>query len=465
MLCKKESLVYNTTAGNKYSFNTGVISGALSIHTKRQVGTMADISHLSPRPGVGLTCLRSRKFKTNVLSVSLLRPLTREHAAPHALLPQVLSRGNSTYPDARRLSAALDALYGARLEPFCRKKGETQCIGFLSLFNDERFLPGKTNVCEAITDLLVGTLLAPAGPGNAFVPEYFEQERVLLRDRIRAGMNDKAEYAKRRLLETMCAEEAYGVDALGDEHTLENLTAETLWSLYQSILPSSRVEFLYVGARDPKEIEALLRDRLSILPRALTFDPVSTQVVRQAETLKQAEDTMDITQGKLLLGMRLGVTSLDDAYPAALLATAVFGGSTTSKLFMNIRERLSLCYYASAWMESLKGLLLVSSGIEPEKRDEVQKEIFSEWDAVSRGDFTAEEFDAARDSLVQMLSVLGDSPHRLEDHYLGQAVSGQWETPEALVERLRRVSPAEVAAVASGGSWDTAYFLRGVERA
>jgi predicted Zn-dependent peptidase len=157
----------------------------------------------------------------------------------------------------------------------------------------------------------------------------------------------------------------------------------------------------------------------------------------------------------------MGASIGDDAYPAALLATAVYGGVATSKLFLSVRERLSLAYYASAWLESHKGILVVSSGIEQGNRPAAEKEILSQWEAVKRGEITDEELEAARLSLMNQLRATADQPGRLEDYYLGQASAGRFVSPDALANRLPAVSREDIAAAASKSVWDSIYFLRG----
>lgn len=412
-------------------------------------------------PGVTLSCLQTEKFKTSVISLSLLRPLSKEEASLSALLPTVLCRGTQTYPDMSALSVALESLYGAQLEPAMRKKGEVQCVGFVSHFVDGAFLPGHPNQLSAVSALLGEVLLRPAGDGRGFLPAYVDNERGNLIDQIRAGKNDKRTYAGQRLLELMCEGEAYSIDRLGDEDTAKAVTADRLWTHYQRVLASSQIEILYVGPRPADEAAAALTKALGGLPRGSAFDAAKTEVVRSAGAPRRFEERMEVSQGKLVMGMRMGVSGSDPDYPLALLATGVFGGTTNAKLFMHVRERLQLCYYASAWMEGLKGLLIVSSGIEFKNRQAAEDEIRAQWDAVCRGDISEEELSAARLSLSGMMRAISDKPHRLEDYYLGQQAAGLSTDPDALADRIDAVAKDDVARVARGATWDSIYFLTG----
>ena len=166
-------------------------------------------------PGVFLTCLRTDKFKTGLLSINFLTPLTRENASKNALIPCVLRRGTSRYPDMDALARRLDSLYGARLEPIARKKGEIQTVGFWADFVDDAWLPetGST-LLEDVAQLLGEVILSPNTRGGLFLPAYVESEKEKLLEDIRARVNDKMVYSRQRMIELMCAAEDYAVDVL-----------------------------------------------------------------------------------------------------------------------------------------------------------------------------------------------------------------------------------------------------------
>ena len=172
---------------------------------------------------------------------------------------------------------------------------------------------------------------------------------------------------------------------------------------------------------------------------------------------------MDVTQGKLSMGFRTGCDAWSEDYPALTLVNAVYGGTTTSKLFMNVRERLSLCYYASSGLMKYKDVMLVASGVEFGKVEEAKREILAQLAACQKGEFSDEELEWARRSVVSTLRTTLDSQGRLEDYWLGQSAAGLSEDPEALAQRVERVSREQVTAAAQKLALDTVYFLKGKE--
>ncbi len=427
---------------------------------------MTHMTRKELRPGVYLTAVQTHKFKSAVLSATLLTPLTRERASVNALVPYVLRRGTEQHPDMEAISAVLDDLYGGSLEPMVRKKGETQCVGFVGSFLDDAYTLNKEPVLEPAARLLGDLFLRPLTVENGFAPDYVKRERDNLADRIRAQMNEKRQYSVQRLVQTMCQGEAYGVDRYGDEESARAITGESLWSAYQNLLNTARVELYYCGSAEPERVAAALLTAFSALPEtgARTAPDCSVKANSGRAEPKMVEEAMDVTQGKLAMGFRTGGIAVQSAdYPALLVFNAVYGGTTTSKLFMNVREKLSLCYFASSMLEKAKGVMLVSSGIEFDKYEQARNEIMAQLEAVRRGEVEDWELVGAVRSIVSALIATQDSQGRLEDYWLGQVTAGQTETPEELCARVETVTLENVVAVAKQVELDTIYFLKGQE--
>ena len=411
--------------------------------------------------GVYLTYLPARKFKTSLLSAQFVTPIRRETASGYALLPAVLRRGTVRYPDMGALAAALDRLYGARIDYTVRKKGENQCVGFVASFIDDSFAPGGEKLLEPVADLLGQLICDPVTQRGRFVTSYFESEKTNLIDAIRSIINDKRDYADTRLLQELCAGEPYGISRLGDEASAAKLTLQRLHALYGELLSSARLELFYCGSARRDRVERALREALSALPRDKVREPAGALPHSGRAEVRTVEETMDVTQGKL--GMGFSCTS--DDYPAVMLGNTLFGGSSNSKLFLNVREKLSLCYYASSLYHRQKQLITVSSGIEFQDYQRAYDEILAQLKAVQEGDLEDWEMEGARSTLLNAYTTIGDSQSKLENFYLGQAATGQEETPESLAAAMEQVTPQRVFDAMKAVTLDTVYFLKGKEAA
>jgi predicted Zn-dependent peptidase len=412
---------------------------------------------------VVLTCLQTDKFKTNCLSINLLTPLSRENAAKNALIPAVLCRGTATLPDMAAIASKLDSLYGARIKPFIRKKGEIQVIGLYADFADDAFIPEKSNILEQITGLMGEMLLMPKTHGGLLMRDYVESEKEQLLEQIRGRINDKRGYSIQRLFENMCAMEEYSTDKLGTEAEAEGVTANELTRHYHEILTSSPIEIFYCGGAEPSRVETAVKASLAGLPRSEEEPDMGTDIRMNSleEAPRYFEDRLQVTQGKLAIGFRLGECMEEPNNAAIRVFNAVYGGSATSKLFMNVREKLSLCYFASSFVDLHKGILAVSSGIEFDKYDAALNEILSQLDAVKRGDVSDNEISAAKSSVASDYRTIEDSPLALEDFYLNQTLIGPDCSPSELAALAEEITVKEVVAIATGVECDAIYFLRG----
>ncbi|MDR2357269.1 MAG: insulinase family protein [Oscillospiraceae bacterium] len=413
-------------------------------------------------PGVTLTCANTDKFKTGCMSVNLITGLDRKTAAMSALLPRALRRGGARHPDMRAVADALDELYGARIEPIVRKKGEMHCVGFFADFIDDDFLPRGENVLEKTASLLGELLLMPCTRGGLLLHDYVEGERVNLINDIRAGINDKRVYALDRLLENMCSDEAFGTNRLGGEAAARAVTAKALTRHYQRLISESRIEIFYCGAAEQERVASALTDALSSLPgRGGGETGSDVKLSPPSSGPRRFTEALDVQQGKLAVGFRLGECMKAPNYPALMVFNAVFGGSVTSKLFLNVRERLSLCYYAASSVEKHKGIMTVSSGVDFSKFDDALGEIYAQLDAVAAGDISDWELISAKRAVITSVKSAMDRPAGLEDLYFDHAVASIKFAPDELAALADSVTREEVASIASGVRADTEYFLTG----
>lgn len=411
--------------------------------------------------GVYLTCLPARKFKTGLLSAQFITPLRRENAAANALVPAVLRRGTVRFPDMELLSAELDRLYGAQISYTVRKKGESQCVGFVASFIDDSFVPGGEKILEPVAALLGELICEPVTRSGRFLPAYVDGEKENLVDAIRGVLNDKRDYADLRLLQEMCGVEPYGISRLGDEASVQKLHMAKLYAHYSTLIASSRLELFYSGSAQPERVEQALLEALATLPRENVAElRLPEKHVPRAEPLV-VQEALDVTQGKL--GMGFACTGENDT--ALLLGNTLFGGSSNSKLFLNVREKLSLCYFASSVYHRSKGLITVSSGIEFENYQRAYDEILAQLKMVQEGRLEDWELEGARSTLLNSYATLGDSQARLENYFLGQTATGTDETPEEQARQIRETTLDAIVEAMNTVSLDTVYFLKGKEAA
>ena len=343
---------------------------------------------------------------------------------------------------------------------------------FLTLMQGSRYLLGPNAAYDSIAGTrpgeacsrrdLVGELICdPVTERGRFVGAYFDSEKTNLIDAIRSQINDKRDYAAARLLQEMCAGEPYGVSRLGDEKTAEKLQMKKLYAQYGELISTARLELFYIGSAQLERVRRALANAFATLPRDGIRDIAAAAPHPARAEVRTITEELDVTQGKLCMGFTCGSSD----HTALLLGNTLFGGSSNSKLFLNVREKLSLCYYASSAYHRQKGLITVSSGIEFADYQRAYDEILRQLEAVQKGRLEDWEMGGARSTLLNAYASMGDSQGKLENFYLGQAATGQTESPEDLAAQLRDVTDERVFRAMETVGLDTVYFLKGKEAA
>ena len=410
-------------------------------------------------PGVTLRCCRDERFKQGVLSLQFLRPMCREEAALNALLPAVLLRGTKSAPDMRSITLRLDDLYGAAVGALVRRIGDIQCTGLSCGFIDDRFTLEGDAIFAPMMAFLEQLLLDPVTDGDAFREDYVQTEKQNLIWTIEAQRNDKRAYAGNQLLKKMCAHDSYGIPRLGEIQDVEAITAASLYAHYRKILTESPVHVFYVGSAQPETVAQTLRPMLGKLAKAPIALPAQTGFAPVA--FSQHEEVLDVAQGKLCMGYATTMNLRHPGYAAIQVCNTVLGAGMTSKLFMQVREKMSLCYDIGSGFHGSKGIMTVAAGIEFDKKDIVQHQIQHQLQEICDGHITDEELTAAKEALLSNLRATHDSPGAIEGYDASAAISGIGMTPAEFMDAIEKVTVADTAEAAKTLTLQTVYFLKG----
>ena len=410
-------------------------------------------------PGVTLRCCRDARFKQGCLSFQLVRPMDSRESAMNALLPSVLLRGTRNCPDLRSITHRLDDLYGAAVSPLVRRVGDYQTVGLYCGFMNDRFALSGESVMERMLAFLEELLLDSPLENGGFLPGFVEGEKRNLIATIESELNDKRTYAMGRLLKTMCKGDSFGLPRLGDKEDVAAIEPKTLHRHYREILRTSPIHIFYVGSAEPQTVAALLMKllaRLDRMPEAL-----APQTAFSPNEGSHLTESLDVSQGKLCMGFTTPITNRMPEFPAMQVANTIFGAGMTSKLFQNVREKLSLCYSVGSGYYGTKGIVLVSAGIDFDKEMVTRQEVLRQLDECKAGRISESELKAAKEALLSSLRATHDSPGAIEGYYATAALSGMGLTPAQYMAAVEAVTAEQVVAAANTVQLNSTYFLKG----
>lgn len=418
---------------------------------------MNSISREQIANGVFFNTIKDSRFKTTKLSVTFALPLTKEYASVNALLSGVLTRSTSAYPDFTLLSKKLSDLYGATLGGYVRKSGDKQIVVFSISGLDDKYAFQGDNITLDMSNLLCDVIFKPKLNGKSFYEEEILQEKRQLKDLIDSEFNDKRVYSLNKAISIMCKDEPYGLSRLGTKFDLDAVTGEDLYSAWVNLLQKANVEIFFSGENGGEVAKNTLKNFFSSYERF----PVNTEntIISDVQNVKELKEVMELSQSKMIMGFRSGVASPYNDTMAMRLAVAILGGTAHSKLFNNVREKLSLCYYCSARFDKTKGIMTIESGVEKDNIEKAQKAILKELDDITKGNITDFEIESTKLSMCNDFVSVGDNVFGLEVWYLSQVLCGEFESIEEACKKVQSVTKEEIMEMASKLKLDTVYVL------
>lgn len=416
---------------------------------------MADIKTFKISDGVNLKCYCDDSFKTIRISVNMMIPLSGDTAAKYGILPALVSRATKEYPDYTALQQKLSSLYGAYLDSCVSKIGEFQLLTIAAGGISSKYAFDKEDMVKELSELLFSVIFSPFKDETGLFPEDgFEQEKRQILEVFDSEFNDKIFYARRKCMEIAFSGEPEGINRYGEREDIENLKREDLTKAWEEVLNNSHFEVFALGNFEPD---------VSIFESAFNGygKPLTARcpkfVKRPVETVTEE---MQLSQSKLVMAMKVDTNAKEILLYK--LFSAVFGGTASSKLFVNVREKMSLCYYCSSRMDSSTNMLIVESGVETENIEKTRDAIIEQLEDIKNGNVTDDELMAAKLALRNSYSSISDSLHATESWYLSQTFFGELKNPEEMANKVMTYSKEDIVGAAKKVNLDTVFILRGL---
>lgn len=407
--------------------------------------------------GVDILKIPCSDFKTNIISVSLAVPLRYRTASPNALLIMLLSRRSKQFDTIEKLNRRLAFLYGAVLHASSAKIGENQVLKLEITALDNRFSLDRENISDACAELLLSLLFEPCLDDGVFYEADIEREKRLLIEKIESRENEKRLYALDRAVQLMYAGEPYALSPLGSREEIRKITPASAFEAYQNVLAGAKLLLTVAGNIDTAKTAQLLREKLAGVSRAYQ-PPEKPYFSYDVKGVKREDERINIRQGKLILGFRTGIESGSDMTPAMLMFTDIFGGGPYSRLFANVREKMSLCYYCSAVYDRRKSFIAVQCGCEEENTEKAVQEILNQLEIIKSGDFDA-EFQSSKISIINSYSSVSDTPEGIHGWYTGQIADENIKTPAEMCRKIEQVTKEDIIECAKLVCLDTVFRL------
>lgn len=411
------------------------------------------------KDGVEGLFVKNERFNTTSISFNFYLPLKKETVAENALLPFILTSCSEKYPSFSALNYKLNKLYGARLDASTEKYGDCQLLRMTVSVIDDRFTFDSDSLVKQASELLLGLIFSPSTQDGAFLSSDVEREKRKAIEHIKGEIAEKRIYAKNRLLSEMFKDTPYGLPKCGTVEDVEKTDGKSLYKAWENMLSSAFVRVQVVGASLPNRFFEDIAEKFQKVKRINITDCKFCLPAKPTDKPKTVFEKMEVKQGKLVMGFSSEMYGDDDMSLPLMVMCDIFGGGPYSRLFSNVREKMSLCYYCSASSVRYKGLLTVDSGVETANAEKAQNEILNQLEIIKKGEFTDFEFDASVKSICDSLNTYYDSQNSLDLWYALKINNQNLYSPKDIAEKIKKITREDVILAAKGVKLHTVYKL------
>jgi predicted Zn-dependent peptidase len=416
--------------------------------------------------GLRFHILKTDRFKMSRLSFNFILPADEERSPRTKLMLATMMRGCTKYPTVVAINKRLDELYGATVTWRATAVGERHVFRISCEVLGDRYRFGKDeeSIVKSVAEVIAEILFNPLTDQRGLLSESnFESERKLAIDAVKAKINDQKAYAAERCKNLMLKGNPAGISVEGSIEQLEKMTLREISENIDYFLKNSVFECYYVGGDDVLDVVDFVSEKFASIGRG-------SPELRGAEhaflredcaNIRHLDESVNASQCRLNIGLTGGAIMRDKDYYACVIFNEIFGGSSVAKLFMNVREKQSLCYYCYSSYGSATGTLMIGCGIKGENREKAYAEIEKQLSAMQCGDFTDEEVETAKKTGISGLMQISDSPSAIEAFEFRRFLAGICETPEQAAEGIGAVSKDDIVSAANKIRISAIYFLEG----
>lgn len=413
------------------------------------------------KKGIKLHTIKTDKFKTNLIAVFLTTKLTRENVTKNALISTLLRRGSKTMKTQEDISKQMEEMYGASFDCGLDKTGDNQVIKFYIETINDNFIPQQGGeMLKTSIEKILEIAFNPYIENEGFKSEYLEQEKNNIKQRIDGKIDNKARYAMDRCIEEMYKDEAFGLYKFGFKEDLEQLNSQSLYNYYKELINTCKIDIFVSGIIDD-ETKTIIEES-EIIKGLKERNP--EYVVPKIEVKENKEEnivaeSMEVTQGKLILGLDVSLNNEDQKY-TTLIYNSLLGGDANSKMFQNVREKAHLAYVASSSYLRYKNNIFVNCGIEISNYEKALELIRKQIDDMKSGDFTEEELENSKQGIIASIKTIYDEQDTQIMYYFGQELTNAKISLEQYMEKIQNVTKQGVIDVAKNVNINTIYFLK-----
>lgn len=411
--------------------------------------------------------INSEKFKSIYFSINFTMPVNKRQISENALLSAVLGKSNKKFKTQKEIQMYLYSLYGVNFDIGIEKFGDLYNIEFRGECINKKYLPNNTDVVNEVLEFLYDAIYNPNVLNGAFDEEVVEREKDFILNKIREVKDDKLRYGIRKMEELMCKDEPFSTYVYGDEDDIYKITSSDLYKRYNEVISNSCITFIIsgnlLGYEDIEEkVNNIFNNKL--VSKLNYKELIYNQKLNHIQEV--VEESQQTTQSVLSYGLRINNPNSNDFYKLSVY-NALLGGTPSSKLFQNFREKESLAYTVRSRYYRFKDIIIIYAGIQKENYEKAKLVLENEINKIKDGEISDEEFEASKKSIISDLKEWNDSKIALSKMFISNLFSLKNDslTLEQMVDKFEKVTKQDIIDIASKITIEKIYFLGGENNA
>ncbi len=412
------------------------------------------------KQGIKAHVIKTQSFKTDLISVFITTPLTRENVTKNAIIPMILRKGSKKLQNIEEINKSLEEMYGAEFNCGIDKTGDNQVLKFYLEIIDNKYLPTQEDLLTKGINTLLELVFEPIEENNALKKEYVESEKQKLKIIIEGKKDNKAKYAYLRCQEEMYKDEPFGLYKYGYIEDIDQINPNNLYEYYKKLISESKIDIFVSGNVDETKITETIKNNTNIQKlneREPNYKKTNNQM--EQKEAQEITESADVTQGNLILGLSIEEESKKEKY-VAVVYNSILGGSATSKMFQIVREKNSLAYTAASNYLRHKNCIFIRCGIEIENYEKTLNLIKEQIEDMKKGNFTDEDIENGKNGIISTIKSIPDEQDTGITYYLGQELSEHKMTFEEYEKEIKLVTKEEIINFAKKVNINTIYFLK-----
>lgn len=404
-----------------------------------------------------LHLIKTDKFKTITVRCIFKEKINKEEITIRNFLFELLLSSCKKYPSKRNFSIAKQELYDLNLYGNNTRIGNTFSTEISISMLENKYI--NDDITEKGLEFLKEVIFNPNLEDNKDFRNNFNITKNYLLSYIKQCYDYPKSYSYMKLKNLMGEDYSFSYNMDGNIKDLEEITLTSLQKYYDKFIKNSLIDIYVIGNINFYEMENAIAKTLNF--KKIKKDELSFKInyIPKSKKLIKYEESKNFNQTRLLISCYLKKLTEKERKYVMFLYNIILGASPDSFLFKNVRESKSLTYDILSNYRKSDNFLVISSGIDYTKCNEVIKGIKEEMNNIRKGKFSIEKLNNAKSLMISSLKEFDEYPSSIIDYYFSMEYL-DCDNIDTAIKEVLNITKKDIIKVSKKINMDIIYVLK-----